>query len=167
MIDSGLLISESSNYANGLFLRPRPDSTGTGNHRVRVITDFRPLNLKTVGDHFPIPNIKWILQRLSGHKHFIVLDLKDSYQSIPIKKEDRHKASVITSFGQYTPTRLGYGFKNAPSHFSRMISRVISGLGGVLNYLDDIVVGGQTQQEALKNFEQVISRTPLVVIYKC
>ena len=41
MVASDLLVPESSNYSSSVFIRPRPDSTGSGNFRVRCITDYR------------------------------------------------------------------------------------------------------------------------------
>ena len=41
MVTSDLLVPESSNYSSSVFIRPRPDSTGSGNFRVRCITDYR------------------------------------------------------------------------------------------------------------------------------
>ena len=66
----------------------------------------RSLNTKTIADLFPLPSIKMILQKLNKQKHFILIDLKDSYQSIRIKEEDRKKASIVTPQGQFSPTRM-------------------------------------------------------------
>ena len=60
-----------------------------------------------------------LLQKLRGHPYFGILDLKDAYQAIEMHPETRHYASIVTSSGQYTPLRMGYGFQNAPAHFSR------------------------------------------------
>ena len=43
--------------------------------------------------------------------------IKDSYQSIPIRSCDRFKASILTTFGQYSPTRMSYGFRNGIYQF--------------------------------------------------
>ena len=158
MIQNKLLIPESSPYSSGIFIRPRPDATNTGNVRVRVITDYRQLNSVTKADLFPLPSMKMLLQKLSGQQYFILLDLKDSYQSIRIKESDRFKASILTSFGQYQPCRMGYGFKNAPSWFSRQISRVIVGLSNAANYMDDIIIFGKSYEEAFNAFQEVIKR---------
>ena len=80
MISAGLLTAESSNYSSGVFIRQRPDSTNTGNFRIRCISDYRQLNSKTIADLYPLPNIKFILQKLNRKKYFILVDLKDSYQ---------------------------------------------------------------------------------------
>ena len=158
MIDNKLLIPESSPYSSGIFVRPRPDASNTGNVRVRVICDYRQLNSFTKADLFPLPSMKMLLQKLSGQQFFILLDLKDSYQSIRIKKTDRFKASILTSFGQFSPTRMGYGFKNAPSWFSRQISRVIVDLPNTSNYMDDIIIFGKSYDEAFDAFKEVIKR---------
>ena len=76
MQEKGLLISESSPYSSGVFIRPRPDSSNTGNCRVRVINDYRALNSVTTPDRFPLPSMKMLMSRLGGMKHFILLDLK-------------------------------------------------------------------------------------------
>ena len=158
MVKNDLLIPESSSYCSGVFIRSRPDQTNTMNHRVRVISDYRALNAKTIEDHFPIPNLKMILQKLNKKKFFIMVDLKDSYQSIKIRESDRYKASLVTSFGQFSPARLGFGYRNAPSFFSRQIYRILHDLDGCFNFLDDICVFGETAEECLDNFEKVVER---------
>ena len=158
MIDNKLLISESSPYSSGVFIRPRPDSSNTGNVRVRLINDYRQLNSYTKADLFPLPNMKMLLQNLNGQQYFILLDLKDSYQSLRIKESDRYKASILTSFGQFSPLRMMYGFKNAPSWFSRQIARVIVGLPNTMNYMDDILIFGKSYEEALEIFQKVVER---------
>ncbi len=158
MVANNLLIPESSPYSSGVFIRPRPDSTNTGNCRIRVINDYRGLNAVTTPDCFPLPSINTLLQKLNGNKYFVLMDLKDSYQSIKIRKSDRFKASIITSFGQFSPQRMQYGFKNAPSWFSRQISRVVYDLKNCLHYMDDIIIFGQTPEEVIKAFEIVVEK---------
>ena len=158
MVENKLLIPKSSPFSSGIFIRPRPDSTNSDNYRIRLINDYRQLNSVTKTDLFPLPSMKMLLQKLSGQQYFILLDLKDSYQSLRIKESDRYKASILTSFGQYCPTRMMYGFKNAPSWFSRQIARVIVGLPNCSNYMDDIIIFGKSYEEALSIFEQVVKR---------
>ena len=86
------------------------------------------------------------------------MDLKDSYQSIKIRESDRFKASIITSFGQFSPQRMSYGFCNAPSWFSRQISRVVYDLKHCLHYMDDIIVFGQTPEEVIEAFENIVEK---------
>ena len=156
MLKAGLLEEQPSDFASGVFIRARPDHTNSGNYRVRIIYDLRKLNSQTRKELFPIPSIKQILQNLRGYKHFGLVDLKDAYQSIEMHPDTRHFASIVTSSGQYVPTRLGYGFVNAPSFFSKIISKAIKGIKRCQNYLDDIILTGNTEDELLETFEQVL-----------
>ena len=152
----GFLIEESSEYGSGVFVRARPSADG--NHRIRLVYDLRKLNSVTKKQLHPIPSIKNLLQKLRNKKHWALVDLKDSYQSIELAKETRHLASIVTSDGQYTPTRMGYGFSNAPSFFSRVIARTISGIGNCFNYLDDIVLVADTPEELVETFDKVLEK---------
>eukprot|EP00963_Diacronema_lutheri_P002643 scaffold187_cov329-Pavlova_lutheri.AAC.13 len=48
----------------------------------RDVVDFRALNDVTVKDHFPLPLIEELLDRLSQARFFISLDLKEAYYNI-------------------------------------------------------------------------------------
>ena len=110
MVKAGLLIEESSAYGTGCFIRARPSSDG--NYRIRCIYDLRRLNSLTIRTHHPIPNIKFLLQRLNKKRFWALIDLKDSYQSIKLDPATRHVAAIVTASGQFVPTRMGYGFTN-------------------------------------------------------
>ena len=156
MIAEGFLIEEASEYGSGVFVRARPSSDG--NHRIRLIYDLRKLNSVTRKSLYPIPSIRNLLQKLRNRPYRYLLDLKDSYQSIELDEKTRHLASVVTASGQYTPTRMGYGFTNAPSHFSRVISRTIAGIDDTFNYLDDIVLVADTPEGLIEVLDKVLDR---------
>ena len=156
MVAEGFLIEESSEYGSGVFVRARPSADG--NHRIRLVYDLRRLNSVTKKNLYPIPSIKNLLQKLKNKKHWCLVDLKDSYQSIELAEETRHLASIVVANGQYTPSRMGYGFTNAPSHFSRVIARTIAGIKDVFNYLDDLLILADTPEELVDNFEKVLNR---------
>lgn len=134
MVKAGLLIQEASQFGTGVFVRARPSADG--NHRIRLIYDLRKLNSVTKRSYHPIPSIKSLLQKLNKKNYWCLVDLKDSYQSILLDPATRHVASIVCASGQFTPTRMGYGFCNAPSHFSKVIAQVIANLPGIFNYLD-------------------------------
>ena len=161
MCKAGLLKEEASSYGSGVFVRPRADPTGGTGCRVRLIYDLRKLNLHTVKDSFPLPNIRSLLQSLQGKKYFGLIDLKDSYQSIRIHPEDTKKAAVVTAKSVYLPQRLGYGFTSAPAHFSRTIARVLKRVDCrpgqmVQNYLDDLLIASNTPEELVDLLDKVL-----------
>jgi hypothetical protein len=55
----------------------------------RMCIDYRKLNLVTRKDHFPLPFIDQMLERLAGHKYYCFLDGYSGYNQIAIDPEDQ------------------------------------------------------------------------------
>ena len=72
-----------------------PTRTVTG---WRVCIDYRKLNTATRKDHFPLPFIDQMLDRLAGHPHFCFLDGYSGYNQIAIAPEDREKTTFTCPF---------------------------------------------------------------------
>ena len=56
--------------------------------KVRVCIDYRKLNAATRKDHFLLPFIDQMLERLTGHEYYCFLDGYSGYNQIPIAAED-------------------------------------------------------------------------------
>ena len=54
----------------------------------RVCIDHKKLNTATRNDHYPLPFIDEMLDRLSGHSHFCFVDGYSGYNQIAIALED-------------------------------------------------------------------------------
>ncbi|CAN6576727.1 unnamed protein product [Malus baccata var. baccata] len=52
----------------------------------RVCTDYRKINNTTRKDHFPVPFIDQMLERLAGHSHYCFLDGYSGYNQIAVRK---------------------------------------------------------------------------------
>ena len=57
----------------------------------QVCIDYRKLNSTTRKDHFPLPFIDQMLERLVGHSHYYFLDGFSGYNQIAIAPEDKRK----------------------------------------------------------------------------
>ncbi|XP_022891890.1 uncharacterized protein LOC111406743 [Olea europaea var. sylvestris] len=57
----------------------------------RVCIDYRKLNNSTRNDHFPLPFIDQMLERLAEHSHYCFLDGYSGYNQIVIPPEDQEK----------------------------------------------------------------------------
>ena len=57
----------------------------------RVCIDYRKLNTATKKDHFPLPFIDQMLDRLAGHPHFCFLDGYSGYNKLPLHLRIRIK----------------------------------------------------------------------------
>ena len=62
-----------------------PIRTMTGG---RVCINYRKLNTATRLDHYPMPFINQMLDRLAGHSHFCFLDGYSGYNQIAIAPKD-------------------------------------------------------------------------------
>ena len=60
----------------------------------RVCIDYRKLNTTTRKDHFPLPFIDQMLDRLARHPHLYFLDGYYGYNQIAIAPEDQEKTTL-------------------------------------------------------------------------
>ena len=67
----------------------------------RMVIDFRKLNKATRKDHYPLPFIDQMLERLSKHTHFCFLDGYSGFSQIPIPQPDQEETTFTCPFGTY------------------------------------------------------------------
>ena len=68
----------------------------------RVCIDYRKLNAATKKDHFALPFIDQILDRLAGHSYFCFLDGYSGYNQIAIHPDDEEKMTFTCPLGMFT-----------------------------------------------------------------
>lgn len=78
----------------------------------RVCTDFRKLNSATRKDHFPLPFIDQILERLAGHKYFCYLDGYSGFLQVLVHPNDQDKTTFTCPYGTLAYRRLPFGLCN-------------------------------------------------------
>ncbi|CAM8938028.1 unnamed protein product [Rhodiola kirilowii] len=83
-----------------------PTRTVTGH---RMCIDYRNLNKATKKDHFPIPFIDQMLERVAGHEYFCFLDGYSGFFQIPIHPDDQDKTTFICPFGTFAYRRMPFG----------------------------------------------------------
>jgi hypothetical protein len=93
-----------------------PQRTVTG---WRMCIDYRELNKATKKDHFPLPFIEEMLERLANHAYFCFLDGYSGFMQIPIHPDDQHKTTFTCLYGTFAYRRMPFGLCNAPASFQR------------------------------------------------
>ncbi|RDY04857.1 hypothetical protein CR513_11371, partial [Mucuna pruriens] len=83
----------------------------------RVCIDYKKLNQATHKDHFPLPFLDHILEKLPGKSHYYFLDGYFEYMQIRIAPEDQYKITFTCPFDTFAYTRMPFGLYNAPSTF--------------------------------------------------
>ena len=83
----------------------------------RVCIDFQKLNAATRKDHFSLPFIDQMLERLAGRAYYYFLDGYSGYFQIPIAPEDQEKTTFTCPFGTFSYRRLAFGLITAQPLF--------------------------------------------------
>ncbi|RDY02515.1 hypothetical protein CR513_13986, partial [Mucuna pruriens] len=100
------------------------------------------LNQATRKDHFPLPFLDQVLEKLAGKSHYCFLDGYSGYKQIHIAPEDQYKTTFTCPFGTFSYTRMSFGLCN-PKHVLKMHAehflKFIGGLhGGVHGQLHSV-----------------------------
>jgi hypothetical protein len=134
-----------------------PSRTVTG---WRMCIDYRQLNKATRKDHFPLPFIDQMLERLSGQEFYCFLDGYSGYNQITVNPEDHEKTPFTCPFGVFAYRRMSFGLCNAPATFQRCMQAIFSDLieQRIEVFMDDFSVFGPSFDCCLKNLDTVLKR---------
>ena len=149
---SAELVTEShSPYAAPAFLVKKHDGTH------RFVVDYKKLNLITIKDSSPLPNMEDTIRQLGeGYKYFSKLDLKSGFYQIPIRESDKEKTAFTTPFGLFQFNVLPMGLKNSPPTFQKVMSNTLKPCRQfAIVYLDDIIVFSKTYDDHISHLTQV------------
>ncbi|KAI3815938.1 hypothetical protein L1987_15622 [Smallanthus sonchifolius] len=127
-----------------------PSRTVTG---WRVCIDYRKLNDATRKDHFPLPFIDQMLERLAGQQFYCFLDGFSGYFQIPIAPEDQDKTTFTCPYGTYAYRRMPFGLCNAPATFQRCMVVIFQDMieTSMEVFMDDFSVYGGSFDQCLIN----------------
>lgn len=154
MLKDGIIRPSNSPHAMELVLVLKPNGAW------RVCVDFRALNKVTTPDKYPLPRVDELLKAVKGSKYFIALDQRWGYWQIPLEKESCKYTAFRCPLGLFEFVVMPFGLVNAPATFQRYVDSIFGDLRykGVLTYLDDILIHGNSVDEVLDMLEEVIKR---------
>nr|GEX59250.1 reverse transcriptase domain-containing protein [Tanacetum cinerariifolium] len=75
----------------------------------RVCIDYMKLNEETRKDHFPLPFMDQMLERLAGNEYYCFLDDFSGYFQIPIEPKDQEKTMFTCPYGTFAFKRMPFG----------------------------------------------------------
>lgn len=152
-VEAGLVTESHSPYAAPAFLVKKHD----GSHR--FVVDYKKLNLITIKDSSPLPNMEDTIRKLGeGYRYFSKLDLKSGFYQIPIREEDKEKTAFTTPFGLFQFNVLPMGLKNSPPTFQKVMTNTLTPCRKfALVYLDDIIVFSKTYDDHISHLSQVFT----------
>ncbi|GJU36860.1 putative reverse transcriptase domain-containing protein [Tanacetum coccineum] len=134
-----------------------PTRTVTG---WRVCIDYRKLNDATRKDHFPLPFIDQMLERLSGNEYYCFLDGFFGYFQIPLAPEDQEKNTFTCPYRTFAYRRMPFGLCNASATFQKCITTIFHDLckDFMEVFMDDFSVFGNPFDSCLTNLSKMLAR---------
>jgi len=134
-----------------------PTRTITGH---QMCIDYRKLNVATMKDHFPLPFIDQMLERLANHTYYCFLDGYSGFFQIPIHPDDQEKTTFTCPYGTFAYRRMPFGLCNAPTTFQRgMMSIFTDMIEDIMEvFMDDFLVYGSSFEDCLENLYKVLAR---------
>ena len=89
---------------------------------------------------------------------FSVLDAESGFHQLLLDVDSHLLTTFATHCGLYRFKRLPFGVSCAPEIFQRVVSDILSGLPGVVVYIDDILVFGRNYKEHDERLAAVLAR---------
>ncbi|KAM2322729.1 hypothetical protein ACFXTH_019374 [Malus domestica] len=126
----------------------------------RVCIDYRKLNAMTRKDHFPLPFLDQMLERLAGYQFYCFLGGYSGYNQIVIAPEDQEKTTFTCPFGTFAYRRMPFGLCNAPATFQRCMVSIFSDyVEKIIEiFMDDFSVFGNSFDHCLNNLTLILKR---------
>ncbi|GJT02201.1 reverse transcriptase domain-containing protein [Tanacetum coccineum] len=122
--------------------------------------DYRKLNEATRKDHFPLPFMDQMLERLAGNEYYCFLDGFSGYFQIPIDPRDQEKTTFTCPYGTFAYRRMPFGLCNAPGTFQRCMLAIFHDMveKTMEVFMDDFSVFGNSFQNCLSRLDHMLQR---------
>ncbi|GJZ81365.1 reverse transcriptase domain-containing protein [Tanacetum coccineum] len=126
----------------------------------RVCIDYRKLNEATRKDHFPLPFMDQMLERLAGNQFYCFLDGFSGYFQIPIDPKDQEKTTFTCPYGTFAYRRMPFGLCNAPGTFQRCMMAIFHDMieKTMEVFMDDFSVFGDSFSTCLSHLDKMLKR---------
>lgn len=138
------------------------------NGDIRLCVDMRRANTAILRENHPLPTMDCLLPKMGNAKVFSKLDIKDAFHQLELHPDSRYITTFISSKGLYRYKRLMFGITCAPEVFQKTLANMLVECEGVFNFIDDILVYGETREEHDDRLQKVMEvlETNRVVLRK-
>nr|GFA80336.1 reverse transcriptase domain-containing protein [Tanacetum cinerariifolium] len=125
-----------------------------------VCIDYRKLNDASRKDHFLLPFMDQMLERLAENEFYCFLDGFSGYFQIPIDPQDQEKITFTCPYGTFAYRRMPFGLCKAPGTFQKcMIAIFHDMIEKTLEvFMDDFSVFGDSFCSCLSNLDKMLKR---------
>nr|GEU59832.1 reverse transcriptase domain-containing protein [Tanacetum cinerariifolium] len=126
----------------------------------RVCIDYRKLNDVTRKDHFPLPFMDQMLERLAGNELYCFLDGFFGYFQIPIDPQYQEKTTFTCLYETFAYRRMPFGLCNAPATFQRCMMAIFHDMieKTIEVFMDDFSVFSDSFSLCLSHLDKMLQR---------
>nr|GEZ10706.1 DNA-directed DNA polymerase [Tanacetum cinerariifolium] len=123
----------------------------------RVCIDYHKLNEATRKDHFPLPFMAQMLDRLAKNEFYCFLDGFFGYFQIPIDPRDQEKITFTCPYGTFAYRRMPFGLCNAPGTFQRCMLAIFHDMveKTMEVFMDDFSIFGNSFENCLSRLDKI------------
>ena len=134
---------------------------GKKDGKKRMVMDYYNLNSQTVKNNYPLLLITELINNMDSKKVFTKMDLRQGFNNMRIKEDNEQKGAFTTYIGSFKPTVMFFGMTNSPAIFQAMINEILRDLineGKVVAFIDDILVGTETEEGHNEIVKEILKR---------
>jgi hypothetical protein len=127
---------------------------------LRLCVDYRPLNVVTVKNKYPLPRINILFDQLGGAKVFSKIDLRSGYHQIKIRLKDVPKIAFSTKYGLYEYLVMLFGLTNSLAHFMYLMNPIFKSELDKFTvvFIDDILVYSKKEEEHEEHLQIILQQ---------
>jgi hypothetical protein len=154
LLDKGYICPSTSSWGCSALFVEKKDI------ELCLFVDYRPLNVVTIKNKYPLPRIDILFDQLAGAQVFSKIDLRFGYHQIKIRAEDISKTAFTMRYGLYEYLVMSFGLMNALAHFMYLMnSAFMPELDQfVMVFIDNILVYSKSMEEQEEHLRIVLQR---------
>ena len=159
-VASGILapVTEPTEWFSSMLVIVKPN-------KLRICLDPRDLNKAIRREHYQMPTVEEVSNRLSQAKKFTVVDAKDGFWQKRLDTDSSDKTTFNTPFGRYRWKRMPFGISSAPEVWQRTMHEFVEDLEGVEVIADDFLIAGFGSTD--REVNQSLERNERAFLEKC
>ncbi|GJU83671.1 reverse transcriptase domain-containing protein [Tanacetum coccineum] len=129
----------------------------------RVCIDYQKLNDATRKDHFPLPFMDQMLERLAGNEYYCFLDGFSGYFQIPIDPLDQEKTTFTCPYGTFAYRRMPYCVNaKQPGTYPKDFSKIARPMTHLLEKETPFIFSKECI-EAFETLKMKLTQAPILV----
>ena len=152
----GIIEKSNSKFNSPIFCVPKK-----GGNELRVVLDYRKLNMKSLPDKYSIRTIDDCITTV-GHAEsrvFSCLDLTSGFWQMTLEPNSRKfTAFTIPGLGQYQWVTSPMGLMGCPASFSRLMEFIMHDAQNVITYIDDVLVHSKSHMDHFQHLGTALQK---------